>query len=272
VTGTSNSAAFFPQEALAKLHRERSLLLAKYARLTNRYLAYQFRTPLAKEHAHQGLLRRCKTLVRCVQNIFQVLPPDLNSIPSNEAVSDATINIQAFIFNTFGAIENLAWIWVSEQGLRKLNGAPLPEVFVGLRKRNTFVRESFSPEFRTYLNNLDGWFENLDNFRHALAHRIPLYIPPFVISPDHEERYREIDKLMWEALLRMDFGRHKQLETEQESMGFFRPWMTHSVSEKSKHVVFHAQVLADFNTIEELSENFLQELTRSAAPVSSSST
>src|SRR5688572_9866669 len=29
VTGTSNSAAFFPQEALAKLHRERSLLLAK---------------------------------------------------------------------------------------------------------------------------------------------------------------------------------------------------------------------------------------------------
>jgi hypothetical protein len=265
---TSKSVAYFPQEALTKLRHERGSLVAKYAKLTNRYLTHQFRTPLAKEHAHQGFLRRCKTLVRCVQNVFQVLPPDLDSIPSSEAVSDATINIQAFIFNTFGAIENIAWIWVSEQGLKKPNGAPLPEVFVGLRKRNTFVRESFSTEFKKYLSSLDAWFENLDNFRHALAHRIPLYIPPFVISPDHEQRYREIDKLMWEALLRMDFEGHRRLESEQQSLGFFRPWMTHSVSEKSKHVVFHAQILADFNTIEELSENFLLDLTRSAAPSS----
>ena len=38
--------------------------------------------------------------------------------------------------------------------------------------------------------------------------------------------------------------------------------MTHSISERSKIVVLHAQLLADFNTVDELAWKMLEELDR----------
>jgi len=226
------------------------------------YLAQDYKSAPAKEHAHHGFVRRVKTLVRCIQNVFEALPPHRDTVPSSEAISDATINIQAFVFNSFGAIDNLAWIWVNEKGLKKKNGSPIPDAYVGLRKANKLVRESFSPEFCGYLEKLDNWFENLDDFRHALAHRIPLYIPPFVISPENEPRYHGLEERKWAALVQQDFRQYENLDAEQATLGFFRPWMRHSFLENSTPIVFHVQLLADFNTIEELGEKFLIELKR----------
>jgi hypothetical protein len=87
------------------------------------------------------------------------------------------INIQAFVFNVFGSIDNLAWIWVREKGLAMDDGLPIPNAWVGLGKKNRFVRHSFSTEFQEFLKGLNDWFDHLDDFRHALAHRIPLYYP-----------------------------------------------------------------------------------------------
>jgi hypothetical protein len=43
------------------------------------------------------------------------------------------INIQAFVFNVFGSIDNLAWIWVQEKSLAKEDGSAIPSAWVGLR-------------------------------------------------------------------------------------------------------------------------------------------
>jgi hypothetical protein len=40
----------------------------------------------------------------------------------------------------------------------------------------------------------------------------------------------------------------------------FSPVMTHSFGENTNHIVFHAQILADFNTVEELGRIMLEEL------------
>jgi hypothetical protein len=42
------------------------------------------------------------------------------------------------------------------------------------------VRTSLSQEFQDYLKALEAW--HLADLRQALAHRIPLYIPPYVIE------------------------------------------------------------------------------------------
>ena len=67
---------------------------------------------------------------------------------------------------------------------------------------NRGYRESFSAEFQAYLQELDAWFGQLENFRHALAHRIPLYIPPYIIDPKNEQAYRELEAGMNAALAR----------------------------------------------------------------------
>ena len=252
----------FSQEDLEKLQRDYLAVCEKYQGLMVSYIARNYKNPLAQEYAKQGFSRRLKTLARCIDNIFEILPPDRIELPTSEELTDAAINIQAFVINVFGSTDNLAWIWVREKSITNGDGSPISNILVGLRENNKLVRGSFSPEFQEYLRGLNGWFDNLENFRHALAHRIPLYIPPYVVPEDKFAAYQELGERMTEAFNRQDFAEHERLSTEQEALATFIPYMTHSFEEEAKFVVFHAQLLADFHTIEELGQKMLAELDR----------
>ena len=251
---------FFSQEALQQLEEEYLTVSGKYAGLLEAYLKRNYNVARAREHAQHGFSRRLKTLARCIENTFEILPLDQVDLPTSEELSDVNINLQAFIFNVFGCVDTLAWIWVCEKGLTKDDGSPLPNGWVGLRKKNEFVRKSISPEFREYLIGLDKWFDHLSDFRHAVAHRIPLYVPPYVITPDKQAAYRELETRMSDALNRGALEDYDRLSADQDALGVFRPVMTHSFEEGVRPVVFHSQLLADFNTIEELGRKMLEEL------------
>ncbi|MHA1523493.1 MAG: hypothetical protein ACTSY1_03690 [Alphaproteobacteria bacterium] len=107
---------------------------------------------------------------------------------------------------------------------------------------------------------MENWFEYLENYRHALAHRIPPYIPPYAVTPENEEAFKSLDARMQYASKCKDFTEHDRLSEKQRKLCFFRPWVMHSFEENSKTIVFHAQVLADFNTIDVLGHKVLKEL------------
>ena len=127
-------AAYFNEEQLAKLYDARGTLLVRFLRLQLRLQARAYKTERGKEFAFHGFLRRLGTLVRAIDQVFTILPPERESIPENDEVKDATIAIQAFVFNLVGCIDNLAWIWVSEKAVKAPNGADLDPRSVGLRK------------------------------------------------------------------------------------------------------------------------------------------
>jgi hypothetical protein len=175
---------------------------------------------------------------------------------------DAAINIQAFVMNAFGCCENLAWLWVLEKDIRRQNGAELPQGWIGLGPDYHTVRASFSQVFRDYLNTRQVWFEHLKDFRDALAHRIPLYIPPFTVAPEDGKRWAELGAEANAALFRGDLAREAELKADQRALTRFQPIMTHSLNAGANVVVFHPQLLADFNTIHEIAGEFLTELDR----------
>ncbi len=168
--------------------------------------------------------------------------------------------MQAFVFNTFGVLDNLAFIWVSEKNVRGGNGRPLPNARIGLTPDKAQVRASFSAPMQAYLSGLDPWFAYLGSFRHSLGHRIPLYIPPYCVTDANQAQYQLVGEQMNQALRRWDLEEHERLQAEQLALAFFRPWMQHSFEEAARPVIFHSQVLADFATIEELSLKLLEEL------------
>ena len=245
---------YFQPEDLKKIQNEYSLVTGKYQDLLIRFTHRTYANSRAQEYGTQGFSRRLKTLKRCIEQVFKILPPDRADKPTNDELSDATINIQAFVFNVFGSVDNLAWLWVLEKGL------DIPRIEIGLRPKNVFVRNSFSIEFQSYLRLFDEWFGYLENFRHALAHRIPLYIPPYMVPKSAVDKYKEFDGRMTEAFAQRDFDAYERLSEEQERLGVFQPWFTHSHEEKARTVVFHAQLLADFNTVVELGQKILMEL------------
>lgn len=234
----------------------------RYSDLLVAYFAHTFTNDRAKEYATHGFPRRLGILVQCIQNLFTLLPPESDEIPSRENRLDAMINLHAFVFNVYGALDNLAWIWIREKAITRADGRPIPDAWVGLGPENTCVRESFSKGFQDYLKARNEWFEHLANFRHALAHRIPLYIPPYVIPEKNRAAYDEFEVQKAEAVKALAFDKRDSLAVEQLKLTEFKPWMKHSFEEGSKTIVFHPQILSDFATVEEIGHKMLEELTR----------
>lgn len=231
--------------------------------LMEAFLSRNYASSTAREYAHHGACRRISTLSRCIEQIYTLIPPERDEVPLREILVDAAIFLQAFAFNAFGVLDNLAFVWVNEKDIKKPDGQPLPNGRVGLTKDKVQVRQSFSPEMQAYLVERDPWFANLESFRHSLGHRIPLYIPPYIVSPDNLERYEQLEAQMNEALFqRRDLDEHIRLKAERDALTRFRPWMKHSFSDPAPPIVFHAQILADFSTVEEMARNILAELDR----------
>ena len=250
----------FSEADLDSLRRGRQEIHERYERLLLGFVNRHFENQRAKEFATHGFVRRLKTLQRCIDNVFEVMPPDRTDLPASEELSDAAIYIQAFVTNVFGITDNLAWVWVHETGLRREDGRALSRSSVGLRPGFDIVLRSLSPEFREYILTLEDWFEYLESFRHSLAHRIPLYIPPYNIRPDQLAVYRELGEQMEVAYNNRDFNEYERLEEEQSVLKEFRPYMTHSLAEEPNPALFHPQMIADFNTVYELGRRMLDEL------------
>lgn len=257
---------FFSNENIEGLRAGRDSISGKYSNLAASYLGHEFASARAREFATHGFLRRLKLLNRCIGNVFEMLPPDRIELPETDQLTDAAINIQAFVFNTFGCLDNLAWAWVSEKDLKKPDGSPIPNKWIGLGKANASIRDSLSTDFRTRLEEFDEWFDILENYRHALAHRIPLYIPPSILTDDKKADYRDLDDQMAKAYSNQDFDEYGRLSAKQGTLAVFHPFMTHSFEENAPKVVFHAQLLADFATVEEIGQRMLKELRRNADP------
>lgn len=224
------------------------------------YFSIVFSNQDIAEYITHGFMRRLKILTRCIHNIYKICPPDFTTPPTTEERHDLEINLQAFMFNVFGCLDNLARIWVKEKAIKK-DGKDPKDAEIGLiGKKYKYIRKSFSEDFQKYLNDTNSWFEYIENYRHALAHKIPLYVVPLTVTPAQNEQRARLDILRQEAVKRRDFSEFDRLSEEIETVGKFEPLMTHSFGNNSKVVRFHPQILADWGAIIEISQKFLQEL------------
>lgn len=249
----------FAPETLDELDRHLLAIQSQHDQMMLQAVYRIYSSADAQENAHHGFCRRLKTLKVCIENVFALCPPDSTKAP--EDIEDVTINIQAFIFNLYGALDNLAWIWVFEKKVTHPDGAPLKPGQVGLGPKFASVRKSLSPELRAKLKTkaMRKWFEHIEDYRHALAHRIPLYIPPYLVDPKHQERHYELSRLAAEAFGRKDYEEYKRLEAEQLALGWFDPRITHSVT-KARAVQFHPGLLANWLTLQMIFEMIIRDL------------
>lgn len=228
--------------------------------LIEKFLAYEFSNTRASEFARHGFARRMQTVVRCIVKVFDVLPPSQTEPPSKEVRADAEIHVQASLFNTVGALDNLAWILVSELEIKKVGGKDLDKRQVGLGRKHAAVRDALSEDFRKKLEEFDDWFNYLESYRDALAHRIPLYVIPYIIEGDKAEKYDQLTEAMDSASQAKDWGAYEKLKSQRHALVIFRPLLMHSFADSARRMVFHPQLLADLDCINQLAQMTLDEM------------
>ena len=104
---------------------------------------------------------------------------------------------------------------------------------------------------------MQTWNNNyLVNYRDALAHRIPLYVPPKHLTPEQVEREKEIEIKIRERIKAHDYDSVEKLRIEDENLGSPAPTFIHSLTSEKNYIFIHNQVIIDFKTIEEITLNY----------------
>lgn len=113
------------------------------------------------------------------------------------------------------------------------------------------------------LESISDWFKYLEDYRHALAHRIPLYVPPFSIAPDNADRYSDLERSIFDLVLQRKKAEAEAKKLERDSLRFFQPCIIHSwTTGVARPIDFHTQLLTDFKTIEMIAAKLLDVLAR----------
>ncbi|AUC08906.1 hypothetical protein RE411_00910 [Agrobacterium pusense] len=225
-----------------------------------RFIDRNYKTDAASEYARHGFSRRVQALVHLTDRVFSIIPPNSQKSPSKEVRHDAEAFVQSFLVNVYGAIDNMARIWCVETDLRNLKGVPIADGMIGFGPKNIRVRESVPDDLRDYLVKCDPWFGYLENYRHAVAHRIPVYIPPAALNDKDAEEYRRIEDEIGKAIRERDFELWGELMAKQRALGTFKPVMMHSYGENARPVTVHAQMICDTATVVEIGEHLLKVL------------
>ena len=246
--------SYYEDQHIAELRRQFRTIDHRTDELLIAFARQQLKDVQATEYWRHGFSRRLGTLRHCIQGVFRVIPPEMADVPPKEVLYDAQVYLQAFVANVYGCMDNLAWVWNFEKALGLGRGD------VGLRSKHKKLRASFSAEFQTYIAGMDKWFEYITEYRDALGHRIPLYIPPGVVPKKSRPKYDELDVKIVTAMNRLDVEEADRLSDEQSKLLVFQPLIIHSYKEATGLPRFHAQLLADFATVEEIAYKVLKEL------------
>jgi hypothetical protein len=205
----------------------------------------------AREHIGHGACRRLKLIEQCLHNIFSIFPVRRTQLLHDDERSNVEINLHAFLIHTHGLPDNLAWAFILERSLE----TKLIPTKVGLFEPAT--QQYFPNEVQEYLRSpgVSAWHkEYAKNYRDALAHRIPPYVPPSIFKPTHQREYEELHEQSGQAFKDGNFDLAFALEEKKHQIGLICPAFMHSFLDKEaqKPMVLHPQLVADTNTLIEI--------------------
>ncbi|MGF6569696.1 hypothetical protein ABH945_001772 [Paraburkholderia sp. GAS333] len=213
-------------------------------------------SPASKEHLRHGAARRLGVMHRAMRNVFTLFPLTSERPLPMETVHDVQINLHAFVMNLYGVFENFAWAFVHRHDLIAAIGGQRMDV--SMFKRATQNRLPLPVTEYLTSEKLVQWHgEYLKNYRDALAHRIPLYIPPMLLKADEAERYSALEAEKREKILgKMDWNRIDAISEEQDALGTPCFSFIHSLEDGTRDLLIHPQLICDSLTVIEFGRLF----------------
>ncbi len=216
-----------------------------------------------KEHLLHGVSRRISIIKKAIENIFSEFPPNTTHPLDKEVLSDVQINLHAYVMNLYGIFDNWAWAYIYNNDLLKEVGG---KHGVGLFRANTV--QHLPQQLRNYLSQetMINWHEQyLKSHRDALAHRIPLYVPPAEFTSEEGELYNKLESDKLDLIKTMNWDRLDNLYKEQAAIGKPSFVFLHSYEEEPPQpVLFHPQLLCDAATIVEFGALYMEHWHESA--------
>jgi hypothetical protein len=219
----------------------------------------------AREYLHRGVGRRLNVIHLAISRIYDLFPPSRVQPLPKATLNEVQVYLHAFVINLSGIFDCWAWAFVLRHSLLSSIGGPR-DVGMFLQKTQRFL----PAVLQSYVASdpLKSWHEKyLKSFRDALAHRIPLYIPPSAYTTDDGRRFNELEQQKLVLLRAGNAEEAHRIMDEQEELGtaalVFMQELTSDAT--AQPVFFHPQVNSDAATVLEFGNKFYDHWSMTSA-------
>lgn len=255
-------AVFFGNTATGDIEREYETALSEQSRLLELVFDHDFRTQHGKYIAINGFLERIEEMGRCLHKVFDLTPPNDSGIHQSEHCIEAEKNIQAFLFHLIMGLRNLELVWDAEKENRISLGVTNDTCKTGLWRGS--ISRSYRQSLRNYSTQRMNWHYNVVDFHTSLQHRVPFSAHPSRTGSDPSDLHQIFEAAKREALRTGNHDEHALLDSTERLLDKLHSSSTRTARPTPKLVVFHAQLIADLNTVDDLAHNVFEALTEAA--------
>jgi hypothetical protein len=193
--------------------------------------------------ARDGIFGRLGILLNCIANINNIYSIDRHDKPTSNDLHNLTINVQGFIANVCGILENMAWLWALLNPKCDVKFERITQISFSNSNFVKTLPEVIQVELKKLYQSTD-FFKELRQHRHGLVHKIP----PCVTWQYPEQGTTEFDRL-WELISKIkhlaDNNRNseaKVLQKELDELHKFEPFYrinANIANNSSKWLSFH---------------------------------
>jgi len=167
------------------------------------------------------------------------------------------------VINISGIFDNWAWAFVHRHNLLEEVGG---KHGVGLFRNGT--SQFLPPELSSYLSSettVNWQTDYVKEYRDALAHRIPLYIPPAEYTPEEGIRYNQLESQKIDLIKSMAWDELDETYEQQAELGKPSFVFLHSHGDGATNpVLFHPQILCDGLAVVEFGNLFMEHWSKTA--------
>ena len=194
---------------------------------TSSILPQSLKSEQARIYLAHGVGRRLNTMLYSFQSITHIAHVGRSQPLSHEEQQVLSRDLNLVYMNVRGVLDNLAAC---------LNHETQPELVLGRMKTDLFS-PVFRKELRAYealapvISKHDAWNTEVKSRRDPVAHRIPLYLPPAILTPAEGERYRELNSIQIEKTLQGKREEAEEAKAKSERLGKFYPYFLHHPGE-----------------------------------------
>jgi hypothetical protein len=179
-----------------------------------------------------GAGRRLSAIWYSYRSIIHIAHAERTDPLTSDEAHEVNKDINLIYMHLRGVLDNFAWAYCYEKEPKLLkNKKGQDRKLIGLFNPE-MVQESENPDFWKLIFEHHQWAKELSDKRDPVAHRIPLYVIPSVITKKEEAIYAELEKEQSRAIQELNLDNWEQLIAKQRSIGTLPLLFAHDPSDK----------------------------------------
>ncbi len=193
--------------------------------LSLKYITDICSNPSAKDNLSYGAGRRILVIKENYIFINKIAYPQRSAPLNPEEGVVLNLHLNSLYFHLSGLLDNLAWAVILESSIF----SPFNEHNGRDRRRVGLFKDEFLGKIQNVKNGILykelqsklDWHHQLTDIRDPLAHRIPLYVTPAILTEEQGEKYRQLINQFHECMVREDFNGAEKALDQQQTLGTY---------------------------------------------------